>query len=84
MRRLFGLGVLLFGALGAAMAAAQSGEVDVIPPFELTTLDCRALLQADGQDERNIMIYLHGYVSGVRDETVIDVARFRAVSDEIV
>lgn len=71
------------GLLSAGAAAqAQSAASDrVIPSVSETT--CRELLLAPGDEEDNIMIFFHGYVSGSRGQDAVDVDAFSLASEAV-
>ncbi|BAU65348.1 hypothetical protein STA3757_27300 [Stanieria sp. NIES-3757] len=72
--------ILLFGAFATASFGLpgwtqtdaqvdEQGE-DII---ELQTMTCREVLKSDGQDRNNIMVFMHGYITGKKGETSVNV-----------
>ncbi|MGH6932485.1 MAG: HdeA/HdeB family chaperone, partial [Dongiaceae bacterium] len=68
-------------ALIAPVAVAQDAAKQII---DLTTLDCRTLLELDGTQRQDVIMFYHGYVSGQKSETVADVDKLAQATDKIV
>lgn len=63
----------------SSLSFAQEGEA-----FDINEITCRDLLLAPSEEEPNILIYFHGYVSGLREDASIDVDTFGAISEQVV
>lgn len=76
---------LALGALSiflfAPPAQAQSASEDVV---DLQTLDCRTLLKAEDDNRESILVFMHGYVSGKKGETVVNADQLSAVTDQVI
>ncbi|MEL7359978.1 MAG: HdeA/HdeB family chaperone [Cyanobacteria bacterium J06634_6] len=51
---------------------------------DLATLTCRDFLKTPGDEQANLMIFMHGYMSGVAGSTTIDGPALANASDSIV
>ncbi|MEL6493255.1 MAG: HdeA/HdeB family chaperone [Cyanobacteria bacterium J06621_3] len=51
---------------------------------DLATLTCREFLKTPGDEQANLMIFMHGYMSGVAGSTTIDGPALANASDSIV
>jgi hypothetical protein len=61
-----------------AQAAARPTIVD------LETFDCRTLVSMNGEYRDNAVLFLHGYISGQKKQTVIELAPIAASTDKII
>lgn len=83
--------ILLFGAIAASCLSTpawtqtepevEEASEDVI---ELQTMTCREVLKSDGEDRDNIMIFMHGYISGKKGETTVDAPVLADVTSQIL
>lgn len=73
-------GAILSNAMGNAVLA-QSAEADVI---SIDSLSCADLLRADGDARSDLLVFMHGYVSGKRGEMSIDGPQLADVTDAII
>jgi hypothetical protein len=63
---------------------AQEAHGSLPNPLDLTKLDCRTLLQMNG-DERNLTLaFYHGLISGKNDEMVIERTNLSQVTDNVI
>lgn len=91
--------VIATGGL-ATLVQAQSeppADVDVEAPaveettpaaegegIDLAALTCRDYLKTPGDEQANLMIFMHGYMSGVAGTTTLDGPALATASDNIV
>jgi len=67
---------------GAALtASAQEGEA--VTSVDVAAFTCRDLIRLSSERD-NVVIFMHGYVSGKMGETVIDIPALTAASDAVV
>lgn len=75
---------LAAGALFAAMAFPASAQQDDDSGIiEMTEVTCRDLLLFDGDEEEKVLIFFHGYMSGLSKNTTVDVPTFGEASVSI-
>lgn len=67
-----------------AVSFAQSETTENDASIDVTQTTCRDMLLASGDEEENILIFFHGYMTGKKNETVINVDAFRDVSETIL
>ena len=73
-----------------AQTAESETEADVTVPageselIDLAALTCRDYLKTPGDEQANLMIYMHGYMSGVAGTTTLDGPVLATASDAIV
>ena len=81
--------LLLFGAIAVSgfstLAQAQSSpntdESDIV---DLQTLTCRELLKSEGENRANLVIFMHGFISGKKGVTVIDAPELAEATNTIL
>jgi hypothetical protein len=87
-RRLIGSGFLLSLAAVAGPSASQGAEPASRPPLassvDLDAFDCRTLLQMEGDNRNNAILFLHGYVSGQMRQTKIELGPMAEATDRII
>lgn len=80
--------VLLLGLLALPEVRAESRDEPLDDPsvrtLSLSSLSCRALLQAGGADRDLLMALLHGYVAGKADKATLDTVSMSFVTDAVV
>lgn len=80
--------LLLFAAMTvgnvATAALAQSTSEDTSDVIDLGTLTCRDFLKSEGEDRTNLMIFMHGYMSGQEGDLTIDGLALAEASDSII
>ena len=52
--------------------------------ISVDTITCRNLLSVGGDERSNLMVYMHGYMSGINGELTIDGLALAAATDDIV
>ena len=72
--------MLLAGLCFADTANAQKLGDDV----DVGSLSCRTLLQMDGEERANTLIFFHGYMAGKKSQGVINIPRLSDVSSKVV
>ncbi|MEO0444105.1 MAG: HdeA/HdeB family chaperone [Pseudomonadota bacterium] len=72
---------LVFVAFSPLSHTASAPEQNSIIDISATT--CRDLLRAEGEEEQEIMIYFHGYVSGIQGQTLVNINTFMEASSKI-
>lgn len=82
MRLPFIAATLAAAATAFGAAQAQNSLPDA-SPLDITQTTCRFLLRA-GPEQEAILIFHHGFLSGQRNEVIVDVDAFRAISHEVV
>ena len=63
---------------------AMAQEPERLTTVDLSTFDCRTLIAMNGDYRDNAVLFLHGYVSGQKRETVIELAPIAASTDKII
>ena len=69
--------------LPMALAQAQSATTVQKPPA-LDELDCRTLLRLGGEERAYTLLYMHGFVSGTRGQTMLPAQELAEATDRIV
>jgi hypothetical protein len=79
------LNLLAAAALCLPMSLAQAQPATGMQkPLALDELDCRTLLRLGGEERAYTLLYLHGYVSGRRGQTVLPPQELAEATDRIV
>jgi hypothetical protein len=65
-------------------SSAISQTTPAMSTVDLATLDCRTFLQMEGENRNNTVLFLHGYVSGQKKQTKIELAPISEATDRIV
>jgi hypothetical protein len=68
-------------SLSAFGAAAQDEEGVVL---DIQTIDCRAMLKMDNEEQEFTLIYFHGFKSGQEGEMMFNGPELRAATNEIM
>lgn len=78
-------GIMVAFAPTAAFSEQPAGDVvEVeIETIDLGSITCRDFLKFGGDEEKSIITFLHGYISGTQNNTVIDLEAFGDASDKI-
>ncbi|QIK95273.1 hypothetical protein G7076_01140 [Sphingomonas sp. HDW15A] len=69
---------LAFTGPAIGQGPAKADKVD------LSTFDCRSLLTMNGEYRDNAVLFLHGYVSGQKKQSVIELGPIAASTDKII
>lgn len=67
----------LFGAVAFA-------QDKINPILDLKTLDCRAFLKLDSDHRNDVLMFYHGYISGQKNETVVNVDKLAQATDKVM
>lgn len=76
----------LFIASSSALpgfAQAKPSTLDS-PSLDLTTLDCRALLQMDGDDRTVTLAFYHGIISGKNNQMTVNRPTLATATDNVI
>jgi hypothetical protein len=88
MRNIFWLlllGAITAGSLNSAQVWAQSTpEPENNDQINLDELSCRTLLKADGEERSNIIIFMHGYMSGQNEEKLINAPALAGITEKVI
>ncbi len=74
------LAALAIGLLGT-LAFAQD---KINPIVDLKTLDCRTFLKLDSDHRNDVIMFYHGYISGQKNETVVNVDKLAQATDKVM
>ncbi|KST69307.1 HdeA/HdeB family chaperone [Mastigocoleus testarum] len=87
-------GVIAFGNLSIPAQAQSSPNTNKLAQsspnaneddsVDLKALTCRQLLLTDGEERSNLMIFMHGFMSGKKNNLTIDAPALTKVTDKIV
>ena len=65
---------------GISVVKAQEPQDEI----NLTTIDCRTLLQMDGDDQDSTILFFHGFMTAKNNESVILVDKLGEATDNVV
>lgn len=73
-------------ASGAAAEEEQQAQppVAIVDSVDLGTLDCRSVLKMAGDDRADVLLFFHGYLSGLKKEGVVSVNALATSTDTIL
>ena len=71
-------------ALTIFCTPAMAQEAPRPTTVDLSTFDCRTLLSMSGDYRDNAVLFLHGYVSGQKKQTVIELAPIATATDKVI
>ena len=54
------------------------------PIVQMQDIDCRAMLKMGGDEQNYTLLYFHGYMSGVKGDTLFDGPAFRGATEKIM
>jgi hypothetical protein len=82
------MGLLLvsitMGVLSVGGQVSAQPETQPAPTIDLEAITCRDLLKMGGEEEENTMLFMHGYMSGKREETMVNAGELAAVTDQVM
>ena len=85
MNRFFMRGGLPISLILATLCTPAIAQKPPKPTtVDLSTFDCRTLLAMSGDYRDNAVLFLHGYVSGQKKQTVIELAPMATATDKII
>jgi hypothetical protein len=70
--------ILVLSGISVVKAQEPQDEIDV------TTIDCRTLLQMDGDDQDSTILFFHGFMTAKNNESVILVDKLGEATDNVV
>ena len=70
--------ILVLSGISVVKAQEPQDEIDV------TTIDCRTLLQMDGDDQDSTILFFHGLMTAKNNESVILVDKLGEATDNVV
>ncbi|EDX86576.1 hypothetical protein S7335_4281 [Synechococcus sp. PCC 7335] len=78
------LGITAYGNSQVIAQEETTVPAATVDQIDLEALTCRDFLKTPGDEQTNLMIFMHGYMSGVSETTTIDAPALVAASDSIV
>lgn len=63
---------------------AQASGANADDTVDLKALSCRELLKTDGEERANLMIFMHGFMSGKKGNLTINGPALAEASDKII
>ncbi len=57
-------------------------ESEDVASLDATT--CREILQSSGENRRNSLIFMHGYINGTKGELVIDAPGLASITEQVI
>ena len=66
-----------------AHSEAETAQADDGSIIDLTSMDCRELLQMSGEEEDNTLIFMHGYMSGKNSDLTVNVPALSDVTEQV-
>lgn len=85
---LFGCAVALGFVTASGAAAAEDPQpqkpVAVADSVDLGALTCRSVLKMAGDDRGDILLFYHGYLSGLKQEAVVSVNSLASSTDSVL
>lgn len=81
--------LLLFGAvaissLSTSAQAQSSPDADAADLVDLKTLTCRELLKSEGENRRDLVLFIHAFISGKTGDTVINGPVLAGATNKII
>ncbi len=73
------LSSISIGTPAQAQTAAESEDI-----INMQTVTCRDLLKTDGDDQRNTIVFMHGYLNGKAGDSKIDGPELAETTDRIM
>lgn len=87
LARLFLLGLISLSPLVSLTSEVRGQKLsnrDLSNSIDLARLTCRELLKSEGSDRSNLIIFMHGYMSGKKSDLRIDVPELSEVTDRVI
>lgn len=78
------LGAIALASFSSPIRAQPTTETATEDVISLSGLTCRDLLKAEGDDRSNLMIFMHGYISGKTGNMSINGPVLAAISQRII
>ena len=70
-----------FSTFAQAQSLTNTDQRDVV---DLQTLTCRDLLKSEGEDRANLIIFMHAFINGKTNNTMIDAPLLAEATNTIV
>jgi hypothetical protein len=83
-RLIFSSAVILGMTTTGIQAQNKPTENNNNSMVDLKSITCRSLLKLDDSDKEATMIFFHGYMSGKKGESMINVPNLAEISDQII
>ncbi|MEM8611420.1 MAG: HdeA/HdeB family chaperone [Cyanobacteria bacterium P01_H01_bin.105] len=87
-------GVVSVSAMAAAAVAQPAPQLEDLlgqadaeedaDVLDLTEMTCRSFFKSADEDRESLMIFMHGYMSGMSGETTVDGVELAIASDDIL
>ena len=85
-------GVVSVGAVATAAVAQPAPQLEDLigqtdedtDVLDLTEMTCRSFFKSADEDRESLMIFMHGYMTGVSGETTVDGVELAIASDDIL
>jgi hypothetical protein len=74
------LAAFAIGLLGTVAFAQDK----INPIVDLRNLDCRTFLKLDSDHRNDVIVFYHGYISGQKSETVVNVDKLAQATDKVM
>ena len=84
MRKLFVSTGCLVAFATALFGTAAFAQNKINPIVDLKTLDCRTFLKLDSEHRNDVIMFYHGYVSGKKNETAVNVDNLAQATDKVM
>ena len=78
------LGAIAVGGYSASVQAQTSPDTEESDVVDLQTVTCRDLLASDGEDRKDLLVFMHGYMSGATGTMTVDGSVIAETTDSIV
>ena len=72
------------GALALSFSGMNALAQDEEPVIDMTTVDCRTMIKMDADEQDFTLIYFHGYISGMKGDTMFDGPALRDATSNIM
>ena len=83
------LGLLVMAAAAPALsseekpkASQESSKINIV--VDLKTQDCRTLLRMSGKERDFTLVFYHGFMSGMKNDTVFNGPELAEATDQII
>ena len=78
------LGAIAVSGFSISARAQSSPNRDESDRVDLQTLTCRELLKSEGENRANLVIFMHGFISGKKGITTINAPELAEATNTIV
>lgn len=80
-------GLIVLAAIASPIAMAQNtsaANTNAQKQMGIDELDCRTLLRLNGDEREFTILYLHGYVSGKKGQTLLPAQQLAHETDQVI